>query len=63
MYYDNLIPYLKSLNTQDFKNIKFFTNGNLLSDEHLEELKNISIQTGVNYIFSYSVDAIWFDFI
>lgn len=58
MYYDNLIPYLKSLNTQDFKNIKFFTNGNLLNDERLEELKNISIQTGVNYIFSYSVDAV-----
>ena len=58
VYYDSLITYLKSLNTQDFKNIKFFTNGNLLSDEHLEELKNISIQTGVNYIFSYSVDAV-----
>lgn len=58
MYYDNLIPYLKNLNTQDFKNIKFFTNGNLLNDKRLEELKNISIQTGVNYIFSYSVDAV-----
>lgn len=58
VYYDSLITYLKSLNTQDFKNIKFFTNGNLLSDERLEELKNISIQTGVNYIFSYSVDAV-----
>ena len=58
VYYNSLITYLKSLNTQDFKNIKFFTNGNLLSDERLEELKNISIQTGINYIFSYSVDAV-----
>lgn len=58
IYYKDLISYLKSLNTQDFKNIEFFTNGNLLNDDHLEELKNISIQTGINYVFSYSVDAI-----
>lgn len=58
VYYDSLIPYLKSLNTKDFKNINFITNGNLLSDKHLEELKNISIQTGINYIFTYSVDAV-----
>ena len=58
VYYDSLITYLKSLNTQDFKNIKFFTNGNLLDDKRLEELKDISNKTGVNYIFYYSVDAI-----
>lgn len=57
-YYNDVIKYLRSLNTQDFKNIKFFTNGNLLDDKRLEELKDISNKTGVNYIFYYSVDAI-----
>lgn len=57
-YYDDVIKYLRSINTEDFKNIKFLTNGNLLDDERLEELKDISNKTGVNYIFHYSVDAI-----
>ena len=57
-YYNDVIKYLRSINTQDFKNIKFFTNGNLLDDKRLEELKDISNKTGVNYIFYYSVDAI-----
>lgn len=57
-YYNDVIKYLRSINTQDFKNIKFFTNGNLLDDKRLEELKDISNKTGINYIFYYSVDAI-----
>ena len=57
-YYNDVIKYLRSINTKDFKNIKFFTNGNLLDDKRLEELKDISNKTGVNYIFYYSVDAI-----
>lgn len=57
-YYNDVIKYLRSINTKDFKNIKFFTNGNLLDDKRLEELKDISNKTGINYIFYYSVDAI-----
>ena len=57
-YYYKIKEYLKSLTTNDTKEVNFQSNGLLLSNERLEELKQISEQTGIKYTFSYSIDAI-----
>lgn len=58
VYYNDLIKYLMTIDKNDFENIEILTNGNLLNDERLLTLKNISNLTNVNYIFRYSIDAI-----
>ena len=50
--------YLKTLTTEDAKTIKFLTNLNLLSEERIKELKNISEKTGIHYKFEASIDGI-----
>lgn len=57
-YYFKIREYLKSLSINDTKEVNFQTNGLLLNDERLQELKQISEETGVKYTFSYSFDAI-----
>lgn len=56
--YDKLIEYLSSINSNDFKNIRFYTNGLLLDDNRIQTLKRISEKTGINYYFFISIDAI-----
>ena len=57
-YYHHLKCYLNSLTTKDTLQVNFQTNGNLLSAERLKELKEISKKTGIQYTFSFSMDAI-----
>ena len=57
-YYFKIREYLKSLTINDTKEINFQTNGLLLSKDRLKELKKISNDTGIEYTFSFSVDAI-----
>ena len=57
-YYDELIGYLKSLTTDDFKEIDFQSNITLLNKERINELKRISEKTGIKYLFSASIDGI-----
>lgn len=58
VYYYKIIDYLKTLSVKDAINVRFFTNGTLLSKDRLLELKSISKQTGVNYRFAISIDGI-----
>lgn len=58
VYYYKIIDYLKTLSVKDAINVRFFTNGTLLSKDRLLELKSISEQTGVNYRFAISIDGI-----
>ena len=57
-YYIKIKEYLKSLSINDTKEVNFQTNGLLLSDKRLQELKQISEETGIKYTFNYSFDAI-----
>ena len=58
VYYEDIIKYLKTLSINDTINVRFFTNGTLLSNEKLNELKKISLDTGINYRFAFSIDGI-----
>lgn len=57
-YYYKIRDYLKTLTTEDAKTIKFLTNLNLLSEERIKELKDISEKTGIHYKFEASIDGI-----
>ena len=57
-YYFKIKEYLKSLSINDTKEVNFQTNGLLLNKDRLKELKKISDDTGIQYTFSFSVDAI-----
>ncbi len=58
VYYNDIINYLKTLSLEDTIHVRFFTNGMLLSHERLDELKKLSLETGVNYRFAFSIDGI-----
>lgn len=58
IYYFEFISYLKSITYNDTKVFYIFTNGLLLNEGRLLELKKISEQTGVKYNFIFSVDAV-----
>lgn len=57
-YYFKIKEYLKTLTLNDTKEVNFQTNGLLLNNERLQELKQISENTGIRYTFNYSFDAI-----
>lgn len=56
IYYNDIKDWLKTLNNKN--KINFITNGSLLDENRIKELKQISIDTGVQYTFSVSVDGI-----
>ncbi len=58
LYYNDVIKWLKTLDSSHLHEISFLTNGTLLSKERLETLKNISNDTGISYRFNLSVDGI-----
>lgn len=58
VYYDEIIEYLKSLTSNDTRQVTFVTNLVLLNEERFKELKQISEDTGVTYFFLPSVDGI-----
>lgn len=58
VYYDEILNYLKTLSTNDFKQIIFQTNLSLLSEERIKELKNVSKETKIDYIFLPSINGI-----
>lgn len=57
-YYEEILKYLKSLTTNDFKIVILQTNATLLDEEKIQELANISKQTGVKYQFFVSMSGI-----
>lgn len=57
-YYFKIKEYLKTLTLNDTKEVNFQSNGLLLNETRLKELKEISEKTGIKYSFSYSFDAI-----
>lgn len=56
--YEKLCEFLKNLTQKDFKQIFFITNGSLLDDLKINELRRISIDTGIKYIFNLSIDGV-----
>lgn len=56
--YTLLKNFLRRLNPSITKEVVLLTNGLLLDENKLNELKQISINTGVNYSFRVSVDGI-----
>lgn len=57
-YWDDLLIFLKSITPDNFKEICFITNANLLNFDRISELYNISKNTGVKYFFNVSIDGI-----
>lgn len=57
-YYFKIKDYLKSLTLNDTKEVNFQSNGLLLNEDRIKELKQISDTTGIRYTFNYSFDAI-----
>lgn len=57
-YLNETLEYLRSLSYIDTKNISAVTNGNCLTKKALEEIKLISDETGINFTFLFSIDAI-----
>lgn len=58
IYYNEVRDWLKTLTPKDVKKIKHQTNLTLLNREKIEELKQISEETGVKYFFMPSIDGI-----
>lgn len=57
--YYNLVEFLKTLSKEeDFKQVRFLTNGSTLNKKRIQELKKISEDTGIDYIFAVSIDGI-----
>lgn len=56
--YDLLKKLLKTFSTENTKTIVFTTNGMLLNEKIIKELKEISEKTHINYCFLVSVDGI-----
>lgn len=57
LYYKELINFLKSITKSQYEQIVFATNATLLNKEKIDELHNLSEQTGVTYSFVVSVDG------
>lgn len=57
-YWDDLLIFLKSITSNNFKEICFITNANLLNSNRINELYNISKNTNVKYFFNVSIDGI-----
>lgn len=57
-YYYEVVKFLKGLTPEDTQTIRFFTNMTLLNKSRIEELKKISEETGVKYMFVASIDGI-----
>lgn len=57
-YLNETLEYLRTLKYTDTKNISAVTNGNCLTSKALEEIKLISNDTNINFIFLFSIDAI-----
>lgn len=58
VYYKEITEYLRTLTTNDTRQVTFITNLVLLDEDKIKELKAISEETGVNYFFLPSVDGI-----
>ena len=58
IYYDEIVNFLKTLSTKDFKQIIFQTNLSLLDDFKIKKLKEISIETGLDYVFLPTINGI-----
>ena len=57
-YYPDLIEYLKTLKNSNLKQVTFETNTSLLNGTKILELKKISQETNVKYVFKISIDGI-----
>lgn len=57
-YYPDLIEYLKTLKNSNLKQVIFETNTSLLNGAKILELKKISQETNVKYVFKVSIDGI-----
>lgn len=57
-YYSELTEYLKTLKNSNLKQVIFETNTSLLNGSKILELKKISQETNVKYIFKVSIDGI-----
>ena len=57
-YYNEVIKFLRSLTPNDTETMRFFTNMTLLNKNRILELKKISEETGVKYMFVASIDGI-----
>ena len=57
-YYSDLIEYLKTLKNSNLKQVIFETNTSLLNGAKILELKKISQETNVKYVFKVSIDGI-----
>ena len=57
-YNEETMKYLKSLNINDVKNISSVTNGNALNKDNLIDMSAIKQNTGIDFFFLFSVDAI-----
>lgn len=57
-YYNEVVKFLRSLTLNDTETMRFFTNMTLLNKNRILELKKISEETGVKYMFVASVDGI-----
>lgn len=57
-YYPDLIEYLKTLKNSSLKQVTFETNTSLLNGTKILELKKISQETNVKYVFKVSIDGI-----
>lgn len=58
IYYNELIEFLSTIDNSFTKNMRFLTNGSLLDEDRIKQLKEISNKTGVNYTFIISIDGI-----
>lgn len=57
-YLDETLEYLRSLTINDTKIISTVTNGNCLTKKALDEINRIREETGINFVFLFSIDAI-----
>ena len=57
LYYDKILDFLKKINNNITKKIVACTNGTLLNKKRIDELYNISKETGVKYDISVSIDS------
>lgn len=57
-YWDEIINYLKTLNSKNIKQVFFTTNGSLLSKKRIIELYTIQNATNIKYIITVSIDGI-----
>lgn len=57
-YYNEVVKFLRSLTPNDTETMRFFTNMTLLNKNRILELKKISEETGVKYMFVASIDGV-----